>query len=122
MYNYLSNLEENNLGKIQIAPQVVEVIAKHATIETEGVTTLSGNLEITDFLGMGKTSTKGVKVELGTKEVIVDISIVIKAGYNIPQLAEKIQENVKNAIETMTHLEVVEVNIHINGIEFSTEV
>jgi len=108
------------LGKIKIAPQVIEVITKLSALEVSGVADLSGGFtdEIVDFLGRGKGSAKGIKVEIGEKETAIDISVVIKYGYNIPELALSIQENVKYAVETMTALDVKEVNVHINGIKF----
>lgn len=121
MYNEINNLEETGLGKIQIAPQVIEIIAKQSTIDVNGVASLNGRFEFTDLFGKNKTAAKGVRVELTDSEVIVNISIIIKNGYRIPELADNIQESVKNSVETMTDLNVTEVNVYIDGIVFEND-
>lgn len=118
MYNEINDLEETSLGKIQIAPQVIEIIAKHSAIEVDGIASLSGRFELTDLFGKNKTAAKGVRVEITDSEIVVNISIIIKNGYRIPELADRIQENVKSSVETMTDLNVVEVNVYIDGIVF----
>ena len=64
---------------------------------------------------------KGVKVEVGQSECAVDLYIIIEYGYNIPEVAQAIQENVKRTIEVMTGLNVVEVNLHVLGVHFPPE-
>ena len=64
---------------------------------------------------------KGVKVAVGEKEAAVDIFIIVDYGVKIPDVAWQIQENVKKAIETMTGLSVVEVNIHIQGVDMGKD-
>ena len=65
-----------------------------------------------------KNFAKGVKVEVGEKEAAVDLYIIVKYGVRIPDIALAAQENVKQAIETMTGLSVVEVNVHVQGVGF----
>jgi uncharacterized alkaline shock family protein YloU len=65
-----------------------------------------------------KNMTKGVKVEVGTEEAAVDVSVIVKYGYKIKDVCEKIQLAVKNAIETMTGLKVVEINVFVQSIAF----
>ncbi len=112
--------EGTEIGKIHIAPQAIELIAKVSTMEVKGVAELSGGFtgEIKEFLGRNKNAVKGIKVEVGEEETAVDVSVIIKYGYMITEVAENIQENVKSSIEAMTNLRVVEVNVHINGIQF----
>ena len=107
------------LGEIKISPLVIETITKLSTLEVEGVADLSGNFvrDITGFLNFNSAN-NGIKVVIEEKEVIIDISITMKNGYSIPELAEKIQENVKQSVENMTRLNVQKVNLHINDIEF----
>ena len=111
--------ERTEMGIIQIAPEVVEVIAGLATVEIEGVAGMSGGFAggIAELLGR-KNLSKGVKVEVGEKEAAVDVSIIVEYGYRIPELSANIQRNVKHAIESMTGLKVVEVNVHIDGVHF----
>lgn len=116
------DLERTELGKIQIAPEVIEIIAGLATTEVEGVAHMSGGFvgDIAERLGR-KNPTKGVKVEVGQKEAAVDVSVVIDFGYRIPDVASAIQNNVKTSIENMTGLRVVEVNVHIVDVRLKPE-
>ena len=109
----------NSLGAIRIADEVVSIIAGLAATEVDGVAGMSGGLVggIAEMLGR-KNFAKGVKVEVGEKEAAVDLYIIVKYGVRIPDVALAVQENVKQAIETMTGLSVVEVNIHVQGVGF----
>ena len=105
------------LGSIRIADEVVSIIAGLAATEVDGIAGMSGGIAggIAEMLGR-KNFAKGVKVEVGEKEAAVDLYIIVKYGVRIPDIALAVQENVKQAIETMTGLSVVEVNIHIQGV------
>ncbi|MGZ4030584.1 MAG: Asp23/Gls24 family envelope stress response protein [Tumebacillaceae bacterium] len=107
------------MGNIRIANEVIEIIAGLATIEVRGVAGMSGGVAggIAELLGR-KNLAKGVKVEVGQKQCAVDVSIVAEYGAKIPEVAGEIQDNVKRAIESMTGLEVVEVNVHVLGVTF----
>ena len=107
------------LGSIRIADEVVSIIAGLAATEIDGIAGMSGGLVggIAEMLGK-KNFAKGVKVEVGEKEAAVDLYIIVKYGVRIPDVAISVQENVKKAIETMTGLSVVEVNIHVQGVGF----
>jgi uncharacterized alkaline shock family protein YloU len=112
---------KTEMGSIQIAPEVIEVIAGLATVEVQGVAGMSGGFAsgVAELLGR-KNLSKGVKVEVGQKEAAVDVSIVVEYGKRIPVVAQDIQLNVKNAIESMTGLSVVEVNVHIHDVMFKS--
>jgi len=109
------------MGTIEIAPEVIEVIAGLATLEVEGVAGMSGGLSsgIAELLGR-KNLSKGVKVEVGQREAVVDVSIIVQYGRRIPEISSEIQRNVKRSIESMTGLHVVEVNVHIHDVHFKT--
>lgn len=109
----------SELGTIRIADEVVSVIAGLAAMDVPGVAAMSGGIAggIAEVLGRRNLS-KGVKVEVGAEEAKVDIFIVVKYGVRIPDVAWEIQENVKKAIETMTGLNVLQVNVHIQGVSF----
>lgn len=113
--------EKTDMGNIQIAPEVIEIIAGLATIEVEGVAGMSGGFAsgVAELLGR-KNLSKGVKVEVGQREAAIDVSIIIEYGQRIPTVASDIQRNVKQAIESMTGLDVIEVNVHIHGVQFKT--
>lgn len=110
------------LGSIRIADEVVSIIAGLAATEVEGIAGMSGGIAggIAEMLGR-KNFAKGVKVEVGEKEAAVDLYIIVKYGVRIPDIALAAQENVKQAIETMTGLSVVEVNVHVQGVGFPDE-
>ncbi|AIQ30993.1 MULTISPECIES: Asp23/Gls24 family envelope stress response protein [Paenibacillus] len=111
--------ERTEIGEIQIAPEVIEVIAGLATVEVKGVAGMSGGFAggIVELLGR-KNLSKGVKVEVGQREAAVDVSVIIEYGNRLPEVAAEIQRNVKRSIETMTGLTVVEVNVHIHDVQF----
>lgn len=115
----IAEFEKTDIGTIQIAPEVIEVIAGLATVEVEGVAGMSGGFAggIAELLGR-KNLSKGVKVEVGQREAAVDVSIIIQYGKKIPEIASEIQQNVKRSIEMMTGLNVVEVNVHIHDVYF----
>jgi len=115
-------LMPTELGQIKIADEVVAIIAGLAASEVEGVAGMSGGIAggIADMLGK-RNLAKGIKVEVGEKQTAVDIYVVIKYGERIPDVAWKIQENCKHAIESMTGLEVTRVNVHVQGISFDTQ-
>ncbi len=114
--------ENTGMGAIRIANEVVSIIAGLAATEIEGVAGMSGGIAggISEMLGRQNLS-KGVEVEVGEEEAAVDLYVVMWYGIKIPDVAWDIQENVKQAIENMTGLEVVEVNVHVQGVKFETE-
>ena len=109
--------EASQIGQIQIADEVIAIIAGLAAAEVEGVHGMSGNFtgDIVEKLGK-KNLAKGVKVEVGDTDVSIHMYLIISYGYKIPEIAEQVQQKVKGAIETMTGLTVVEVNLHIAGL------
>ena len=107
--------EENS---IRIAEDVVAVIASVAVSEVPGVYSMAGGFAggITEVLSGKKNMSKGIKVEVGEKEAKVDVNIIVEYGTRIPDVAFEIQNRVKKAVETMTGLKVVEVNVHVQGV------
>ncbi len=106
-----------NIGFVQIADDVVAVIAGIAATEIEGVSSMAGNItkELISKLGM-KNLSKGVNVTMEEGVVTVDVAINIEYGYNIPTVCESVQDKVKVAIENMTGLKVENVNVTIAGV------
>lgn len=111
-----------DLGSIKIADDVVSIIAGLAATEVEGVAGMSGGIAggIAEMLGKRNLS-KGVKVEVGEKQAAIELYIIVRFGARIPDVAWKIQENVKKAIESMTGLEVMKINVHVQGVSFHTD-
>ena len=107
-------MENNNLGQVKISNEVIVTIAGLAALEVENVETIT---TITDKL----LKNNGVKIQIDEEQIILDIYVNIEFGESIPDTAFKIQENVKNTVETMTGLEVSIVNVHVQGITFYKE-
>ena len=108
---------EGNTGVVQIADDVVAMIASLATTEVEGVSAMAGNItnELMSKVGMKKL-TKGVRVVVQGGSVTVDLAVTMEYGYNIPATCQSVQNKVKAAIENMTGLNCTDVNIRIAGV------
>ena len=113
---------DNGMGSVTFADEVIAIIAGLAATEVKGVASMSGAMSssINEMLGK-KDHTKGVKVEVGKEEAAVDLFLTLTYGLSIPDTCRAVQENVKKAIETMTGLRVVEVNVHVQGVKFEKE-
>ena len=113
--NYL--ITSSEYGEIRVAEDVVSIIAGLAATEVEGVASMSGNIthELVSRLGI-KNLQKGIRLTIGDGKVSVNVSLVLDFNYSVPEVSTKVQEKVRFAIETMTGLEVTEVNIQIAGV------
>ncbi|MFS0780991.1 Asp23/Gls24 family envelope stress response protein [Bacillus sp. 1P06AnD] len=109
----------NSLGKVEIAPEVIEVIAGIAASEVDGIAQMRGNFAtgVVEKLGK-KNHGKGVKVELSEDGVKVEIYCMVKFGVSIPKVAQEVQDNIRQALLNMTAIEAEEVNIHVVGVVF----
>ena len=114
--------EDENIGSVQIADDVVAMIASLATTEVDGVSSMAGNVtnELMSKVGM-KNLTKGVKVDVLNDNVSVDLAVTMEFGCNIPATCQKVQLKVKNAIENMTGLTCSDVNIRIVGVNMKKD-
>ena len=114
--------DDGKIGEVQIADDVVAIIAGLAATEVEGVASMYGNItnELVAKLGM-KNLAKGVKAVLENDEVTVDLALNVKFGYSIKEVSVKVQEKVKAAIENMTGLTVADVNIRVAGVDMPEE-
>lgn len=112
---------EIDMGIVKISDEVVGVIAGLATTEIDGIVGMSANLVggITQILSGKKNLSKGVKVSVGENSAAIDLYVVVEYGVRIPDVALKVQENVKKAVESMTGLEVTAVNIHVQNVIIS---
>lgn len=113
---------ESEEGTIKIADEVVSIITGLAATEIDGVAGMSGGLAggIAEMLGR-KNLSKGVKVEVDENTASVDVYVIIEYGKTIPDVAWQIQDNVKQAVEGMTGLDVKSVNVHVQGVNFPEE-
>lgn len=113
---------DDTLGRVQLAPEVLEVIVGIATTEVAGVANTSGNFASGVAEKFGKVMHgKGVKMAWSEEGLIVDVYCVIDYGFSIRDVALEIQKQIRHAIFHMTSLETKEVNVHITGIEFEVE-
>ncbi|MDI6823194.1 MAG: Asp23/Gls24 family envelope stress response protein [Bacillota bacterium] len=104
---------------IRIADEAVATVAAVAATGVEGVAGLSAGLvgDLSSTLGR-RGGPRGVRVEVGEREAAVDLYLVVRYGVRIPEVAHRVQQAVKKAVEEMTDLKVVEVNIHVQGVVF----
>lgn len=117
MENYSSEL-----GKVEISPEVIEVIASIAASDVEGVASMRGSFAsgVVERLGK-KTHGKGVKVELSESGISIDIYVSMKYGVAIPDVAQKIQDYVRQALLDMTALEATDINVFVVGVQFDSK-
>jgi len=115
-------LKGDGIGSIKISDDVVKVIAGLAAVEVEGVTAMSGGIAggIAERLGR-KNLSKGVKADVGEKEALIDLFVIVDYGARIQDVAGKIQSNVKTAVENMTGLRVLQVNANVQGVSFGPD-
>ncbi|KRQ86835.1 Alkaline shock protein 23 [Caloramator mitchellensis] len=113
----------NEFGQIKIAPEVISLIASMAVNEVSGVADLTGGFtgDMLEKVGV-KSPAKGIKVQLGENEVLIDANIVVDYGVSIPEVAKEVQKKVKLSVETMTGITVTQVNVHVQGVNFQKEV
>ena len=120
--SHMIQTEENGLGEVQIADEVVATIAGLAATEVEGVASMAGNLtkDLIGKLGM-KNLSKGVRIVVDGQEVSVDLALNIAFGYSIVDVSSKVQAKVKSAIENMTGLSVPVVNVNIVSVDMGPD-
>lgn len=118
------DLEEHDtgLGKIEISPEVLEVIASLAAAEVSGVASMRGSFATGVAEKMGrKNYGKGVRVDLSEEGIVIDVQLHMIFGISIPKVAQQVQENISQTLRTMTALQVKAINVHVVGIEFEQE-
>lgn len=116
------NEKEPETGVVKISEDVIEVLADKAAREIDGVAGLAGGFldSVADVFGK-KSGAKGVDVDIKENSAAITVHVVIKYGCRIPEIAWRIQEAVKNTVESMTNLEVTKVNIFVDGVRFEEE-
>ncbi|GIP32918.1 Asp23/Gls24 family envelope stress response protein [Paenibacillus sp. J2TS4] len=111
--------EQKQTGNIRISDDVVATIAGLAALDTPGIAGMSGG--ISEGLAKrlsGKNLQRGVTVEVGELEAAIDLRIIVHYGSQIQVVCRELQENVRDSIENMTGLHVVEVNVKVEGVAF----
>lgn len=112
---YYSRSEEH--GDVYISQDVLEMIAGAAALEVEGVSGLAGNSVGEQLLGRKKLS-KGISILWESDNITVDVSIQIKYGSIIPEVAKKVQESIMSSVEAVSGLKVAAVNVRVGGVTF----
>lgn len=109
--------DDMSLGKVEIAPEVIEVIAGIAAAEVDGLYAMRGSFASGVAERLGKqTHSKGVKVELTDAGITIDVYCILNFGSSIPKVAQELQTTIRQSLKTMTQLEIAEINIHVVGI------
>ena len=110
--------DHKDVGEVHIADEVIAIIAGMAAVEVDGVKGMVGNTadDIVELLGR-KNLSKGVDVSVEEGSVSLNLSLVVTYGASIVDVSKEVTDKVKSAIETMTGLEVAEVNINITGVD-----
>jgi len=118
----LISSDSENLGSLKVTDDVIAIIAGLATVEVEGVYSMSGGLTggIAEVLGI-KNLSKGIKVETKEDVIYINIYIIAEFGARIPEVAWNIQEKVKKTVERMTGMRVMEANIHVQSVNIPKE-
>ena len=115
--NYITRVEEG--GSINISDDVIATMVKTAVKEVESVSGLTSTAgpAVAELLSK-KSTAKGIKIKFDEDAIIIDTAILVKYGSNVVNVAKAVQENVTNAVQSMTGLEQVTVNVHVSGVAF----
>ena len=116
-----ADIDLHNGGTIKYANEVIAIIAGVAAGEVDGIAGMCTSGGIGDIISRNRNITRGIKVEMGGEEVSVDIYTIVEYGQPIQKVALEVQENVRKAIESMTGLHVVKVDVHVQGVSFEKE-
>lgn len=111
----------NDGGTISYANEVIAIISGIAASEIEGIAGMVTTGGLGEIISKNRNITRGVKVEVGTEEVSVDLYTIVEYGQPIQKVASEVQENVRKSIESMTGLKVVRVDIHVQGVSFEKD-
>ncbi len=116
-----ADIDLQNGGTIKYATEVIAIIAGVAAGEVDGIAGMVTSGGIGDIISRNRNITRGIKVEMGGEEVSIDIYAIVEYGQPIQKVALEVQENVRKAIESMTGLHVVKVDVHVQGVSFEKE-
>lgn len=108
MSNFKLTSNDKQKGKIVYNAGIVQNIVELAVAEVEGTIPNPG-------------IKKGISLYLEKEGIYVDVSVVVRYGYNVPELAYRIQQSVKQSVENMTHFKVAQVDVHIQDVVFCEE-
>ena len=114
--------EKTDLGNIRIHNKVISAITSMAVSEVEGVVGIYKGIKGNIYDIFGRKELAAIKVEMDSNnEIKLDVSVVVKYGFNIPEIARRVQESIRKALEKMTSLSLKEINVNIQEIEKEEE-
>lgn len=116
--NIVLKSTEPSLGDIKIAPEVIEIIVGIAANQIDGVYSMRGTIakNLTELFGRKKSLGKGVKLDLAGDQLNIDVFVYLDYGVSVPKVALMMQEKIKQQLLFMTGLEIIEVNVHVEGV------
>ncbi|KRK46484.1 Asp23/Gls24 family envelope stress response protein [Dellaglioa algida] len=116
--NIVLKSTEPSLGDIKIAPEVIEIIVGIAANQIDGVYSMRGTIakNLTELFGRKKSLGKGVKLDLANDQLNIDVFVYLDYGVSVPKVALMMQEKIKQQLLFMTGLEIIEVNVHVEGV------
>lgn len=112
-----SAAEEEELGYVELADEVIAIVASLAALDVPGVISMSTGFRegISNFLGK-KSLAKGVRVKVTGHSCRIAVYVTVEYGCNIPEVAMKLQKKVKGAVDEMTEYTAEFVDVHIEGV------
>lgn len=124
--NYELNEEiyanKSNKGKVTCNKNILLSIINLATKEIAGVSSLCDNFGSGIKRLFSNNYANGVKIEYGKNGIIIDVYVIVYEGYSVPEIAYKVQENIKNGISSMLDVNIDKINVHVQGVDFSKKV
>ncbi len=115
---YINTENTEDIGEVKISEEAITTIVINAAMEVEGVTAVSHNI-VSDIKGIiaRKGARSGVRVAMSGEEVDIDLTLTLAFDVSMPEVAAKVQQSVKNAVESMAGMTVRKVNIRIQAVE-----
>jgi uncharacterized alkaline shock family protein YloU len=119
----VDELSSEGNDTVKISDEAVATYAGIAVADIQGVYSMAGGFAdgISSVFTKKKDYAKGIKVDVGEKDAKIDVNIIVNYGARIPDVAFEIQNSVKKTVESMTGLNVVEVNVHVQGVHMKSD-
>lgn len=121
-YEISENQSKSNKGKVTCNKNILLSIINLATKEIAGVSSLCDNFGSGIKKIFSNNYTNGVKIEYTNNGVVIDVFVNVLYGYSVPDIAYKVQENIKNGISSMLDVKISSINVHVQNVDFSEKV
>ena len=115
-----ATVKEGDMGGVNIADEVLSLLAYKATIDVDGVVSMTGGF-MTDLAGLVRKGEipKGVRIIKDGDEVTVEVSVEVEYGMDMTEIASGIQTGIATALKEMAGIDVAAVNVNIAGVHVS---